>query len=103
MADGMPGMRVLKAVTIGMAVLIVVGTGVLVAVIVHRSNAPAGRGVPAGGPGALSLDEPAGTHIAGIAGAGGRLAVQLQGGGGDRVVLVDPASGVVTGRIVLAR
>jgi len=32
-----------------------------------------------------------------------RLAVQLQGGGADRVVLVDPDSGAVAGRITLGR
>ena len=94
------GLRALTAVTIGMAVLIVVGTGVLIAVIVHRStslpSAPSG-------PVALQLDEPPGTRIAGIAGAGNRLAVQLQGGGLDRVVLVDPRSGAVTGRITVGR
>jgi hypothetical protein len=47
------------------------------------------------------LDEPAGTRIAGIASAGDRLAVRLQGGGSDRVVLVDPRTGAVAGRIGL--
>ena len=32
-----------------------------------------------------------------------RLAIQLQGGGADRVVLIDPATGAVTGRISLVR
>jgi Family of unknown function (DUF6476) len=98
-------MRVLKVLTIVMGVMIVTGTGVLVAVIAHRVSSPASSGTPAaGGAGlALMLDEPAGTHIAGIAAAGDRLAVQLQGGGADRVVLVDPRSGAVAGRITLAR
>ncbi len=47
------------------------------------------------------LDEPAGTRIAGIAAVGDRLAVQLQGGGADRVVLLDPHTGAVVGRIGL--
>ncbi len=91
------GMRALTAVTIFMGVLIVVGTGALIAVIVHRSTAPA----PPPGPLALHLAEPAGTQIAAIASAGDRLAVELKGGGPDRVVLVDPHSGTVTGQITL--
>jgi hypothetical protein len=56
-------------------------------------------------PAAMSamLDEPEGTHIAGIAAVRDRLAVQLQGGGADRVVLIDPSTGMVSGRIMLAR
>ena len=97
------GLRALKVVTIVMAVMIVVGTGVLIAVIVHRSTSlPAVPPAPSG-PVALRLNEPPGTRIAAIAGTGDRLAVQLQGGGADRVVLVDPRSGVETGRIMLGR
>ena len=98
-------MRVLKVLTIVMGVMIVVGTGVLVAVIAHRIASPApGRSPVAGqAPLAQVLDEPAGTRIAGIAAVGDRLAVQLQGGGADRVVLVDARSGEVVGRITLAR
>jgi hypothetical protein len=104
-------MRALTVVTIVMGVMILAGTGVLVAVIAHRmvSPAPSGASFPSGAsaageaPVSLTLDEPAGAHIAGIAAAGDRLAVQLQGGGSDRVVLVDPRSGAITGRITLAR
>jgi len=99
------GMRALKVLTIVMGVMILAGTGVVVAVIAHRMSAPASGGAPfaGGAPLALLLDEPAGTRIAGIAAVGERLAVQLQGGGADRVVLVDPRSGTVAGRITLAR
>ena len=38
-ADG-AGMRALKVLTVGMAVLIVLGSGALVAVIVHRMAPP---------------------------------------------------------------
>jgi hypothetical protein len=93
-------MRVLKAVTIGMGVLILIGTTVVIVTIARRMAAPSAHHMAEI---ALHLDEPAGTRIAGIAGAGGRLAVLLQGGGADRVVLVDPDSGAVTGRITLGR
>ena len=93
-------MRALKALTIGMAVLIVVGWGALVAVIVHRMSVAPPVAVPETL--AMRLDEPAGTRIAGIAVVADRLALQLQGGGPDRVVLVDARSGTVAGRIDLA-
>jgi hypothetical protein len=98
-------MRALKVLTIVMGVMILAGTGVLVAVIAHRIASPAlsGASVSGAAPLALVLDEPAGTRIAGIAATGDRLAVQLLGGGADRVVLVDPRSGAVAGRITLAR
>jgi hypothetical protein len=49
-----------------------------------------------------TLDEPAGTRIVGVAGIGDRLALVLQGGGPDRVVLVDPANGRRLGALALA-
>lgn len=100
-------MRALKIATIGMGVLIVLGTMTLVGIIVHRisSRDTPEAAVTAALPATVSavLDEPEGTHIAGIAAVGDRLAVQLQGGGVDRIVLVDPRSGSVVGRISLAR
>ncbi len=90
-------MRFLKVLTVGMGVLIVLATTVLVVVIARRI----GGGPAPAGPVALVLDEPAGTRILGIAGTADRLAVQLQGGGADRVVLIDPRTGAVTGRIGL--
>ncbi len=91
-------MRALQAAVIVMGVLIVAGVAVLAVTIVHR------LGGPAGGPqAALVLDEPSGTRMAGVSGAGDRLALLLQGGGPDRVVLVDPRSGHVTGRVSLGQ
>jgi len=91
-------MRVLTALTVAMGVLILLGTTVLVVTIVKRSAAPGSA------PGAaLVLDEPAGTKIAGLTAVADRLAIELQGGGADRVVLVDPRSGKIVGRIGLGR
>jgi hypothetical protein len=100
-------MRALKIATIVMGVLIVLGTTGLIIGVVRRAS-PAGPEavLPVSGLPAIAssvLDEPAGTHIAGIAAVRERLAVQLQGGGVDRVVLIDPATGAVAGRISLAR
>jgi hypothetical protein len=88
-------MRFLKIITIAMAVLIVVGTTVLLVVIARRIGAPAMPSV------AVLLDEPAGTRIAGIGSVGDRLAVRLEGGGADRVVLLDARTGAIAGRIGL--
>jgi hypothetical protein len=48
------------------------------------------------------LEEPEGTRIAGIAAAQDRIAVQLRGGGPDRVVLVDPRALAPAGSVRLA-
>jgi hypothetical protein len=89
-------MRVLTALTVGMGVLILIGTTVLIVTIVKRSAAPQS------GPGpVVVLNEPAGTKIAGLTAVDDRLAVELQGGGADRVVLIDPRSGRIVGRIDL--
>jgi hypothetical protein len=95
-------MQALKIVVVVMAVLIVLGTAGVVTVIVRRSAATAPVVAPAP-PISLALEEPEGTRIAGIAALHDRLAVQLQGGGVDRIVLVDPLTGAVAGRIALAR
>jgi hypothetical protein len=108
------GMRALKIATIVMAVLIVIGTTTLIITIVRRASAPAPAltsPVPdsptaaAPWPASLAavLDEPAGTRIAEMVAVRDRLAIRLQGGGPDRVVLIDLATGAVAGRISLVR
>jgi hypothetical protein len=95
------GMRALKIATIVMGALIVLGTAVILTTIVRRTIVG-----PAGAPEkayTAMLDEPAGTTIAGITSVRDRLAVQLRGGGVDRVLLIDSGSGMVVGRISLAR
>ncbi len=97
------GMRALKITTIVMGVLIVIGTTALIITVARR--APVASSTVAGWPASLAavLDEPAGTRIAGIVAVRDRLAVRLEGGGADRVLLIDPATGTVAGRISLAR
>jgi len=90
-------MRALLVVTVVMGVMILAGTTVLVVVIFHRATAPTASALMA-----LVLDQPAGTRIVGIAATQDRLALQLQGGGADRVVLVDPRADTITGQITLA-
>jgi hypothetical protein len=95
------GMRAVKIATIVMGVLILLGTTVILVTIVKRTvSGPAGLPEKAF---AAVLDEPAGTEIAGIAAVRDRLAVQLHGGGVDRVLLIDPVSGAVVGRVSLTR
>lgn len=117
-------MAALKALVIGMGVLIVAGTVTLVVLLVQRSGggAPPGRGAhvatelraaaggaegrPIGGapqlrPFNVVLGEPAGSRVAGIAAAGGALAIWVVRPDGERVVLVDPATGLTTGEIRL--
>ena len=89
-------MRAMMAAVIGMGVLIVLGVAVLAVTVVRRlSVAPMTT--------AAVLAEPDGTHMASLAPAGDRLAVLLQGGGPDRILLLDPHTGQVLGRVGLAR
>ena len=94
-------MRAVKIAVAVMSMLIVVGTTVLVVTVINRMATPAAIVVV--GTTAAVMDEPAGTAITGIATAGDRLAVQLRGGGPDRVVFVDPRTATVAGRISLAK
>ena len=104
-------MRTLKVATIVMGVLLVVGTLGLAVALMRRNTAavppaaavtaPALAVSPGGGGLAATLTEPEGTHIAAMMAIADRLAVQLQGGGADRIVLIDPRTGAVTGRISL--
>ncbi|WP_019013081.1 DUF6476 family protein [Elioraea tepidiphila] len=88
-------MRALKAAVIIMGVLIVAGTVVVAVTIANRLG---NRPPP---PAVSGLGEPAGSRILGIAATGDRLAVHVTGGGADdRIVIVDPASHRVLGRLV---
>lgn len=88
-------MRVLKAAVVIMGVLIVAGTVLLTVTIANRLG---GRSAP---PALAGLGEPEGSRIVAIAPAGERLAVLVTGGGrADRVVIVDPATHRVLGRLV---
>jgi hypothetical protein len=97
------GMRALKVAVIVMGVLIVAGTMALVIGIARRSSTPVASSAALPASVSAVLDEPAGTRIAGIVALRDRLAVQLQGGGVDRVVLIDAATGTIAGRVSLAR
>lgn len=91
-------MAALKVAVIVMGLLIVAGVTVIVLTLVQRISAPVVAPLAQ-----ATLDEPAGTRIAGVATASDRLAVQLQGGGPDRVVVMDLRTGRVVARARLAR
>jgi Family of unknown function (DUF6476) len=90
-------MRMLKLAVVVMAVLIVLGVTTIAVVITKRLSTASGP------PMAATLDEPAGTRIVGISVTSDRLALQLQGGGPDRVLVLEQSSGRVVGRAALAR
>jgi hypothetical protein len=90
--------RALKILVVVMGVLIVGGTVTLVAVIVQRAGNVAGS-VRLD----LALDQPEGTHIAGIAAAEGVLGVWVTRPDGDRVLLVDARRGRLAGEIRIGR
>ena len=75
-------MGALKALVVGMGVLIVAGTVTLVVLLIQR----AGGGARTADVAALL---PAGNRIMGIAGVEGRLAVWVEGPEGSRVLLLD--------------
>ena len=89
-------MKAMVGVVVAMGVLIVLGVATLAITVVHRLSVPPMQA-------ALALDEPAGTRMLGLGSAGDRLAILLQGGGPDRILLLDPRSGQVVGRVGLAR
>ena len=92
-------MRGLKIAVTVMSLLIVLGVLVIAVTIVRRVAGPRPEAMAQ----SVLLDEPAGTRIATITALPDRLAVLLQGGGTDRVLLLDAHTGQVLGRVALAR
>ncbi len=93
-------MQALKALVVVMGVLIIAGLAVIVATIVSRATHSGALITPGA---AVLLDEPDGTHVGETALANGALALTLVGGGPDRVVVVDLASGRVLRRVSVSK
>ena len=93
-------MRALKFAVIAMGVLIIGATIALVVLVVQRVSGPGGAAASAV---SAVLDEPPGTRIASAAASNDWMVLQLQGGGVDRVVVLDPRSGRVLSRVALSR
>jgi hypothetical protein len=94
-------LRGLKALVGVLGVLVILGTALVIGIVIHRLYDKPAAAAPAAIPG-LSLALPAapsllghGEHISGIAGAGEELAIWVSGPAGDRVLLLDPATGKV--------
>ena len=100
-------LRGLKALVGILGVLIVLGTALVIGVIIHRIYAKqpapsmAAATAPAVVPGAtaalpaMANRLPAGDYIKAIAAAGADVAIWVGGPDGDRVLLVNPATGSI--------
>ncbi len=101
------GMGTLKWAVIVMGVLILLGTTAMIVVLFKRASGTAptatARALAPGMAFRTMLDEPEGTAIVSVTASSDRLVVQLRGGGADRVIVVDPVSGAILGRIVPGR
>jgi hypothetical protein len=87
----------LKALVIGMGVLIVAGTVTLAVLLVQRLGASPGGGTPV----ALALGEPEGSRIGGIAATERAIAVWVVRPDGERVILLDPSGARRIGEVRL--
>jgi hypothetical protein len=109
-------MRVLIALTVFMGVLILAGLAVIIATIVHRLSAPKQQAVIAGpavsGPAASGLTVPGhaaiavpdGATLGSMAAVGNRLVLHMVTPGmQDRLITLDPTTGVVLETIDLVR
>jgi len=90
-------MQALKVLVVVMGVMIVGGVATLAVLLAKRMT------VPSATLGSIMLDEPAGTRIVAAVPGGEHIVLQLQGGGPDRVAVVEARTGRVVGRIGLAK
>ena len=95
-------MRGLKWAVGIMGVLIVAGTVTLLTLLAMRAT---GGSVGTPAMAQVLLEEPIGTRLtsASLSAAGDRLLVRLEGGGPDRVAVVDLRTGRTVSRIALTR
>jgi hypothetical protein len=94
-------LRGLKALVGILGALVVLGTALVIGVVIHRmydKPAAAAPGIIPGVSDAAPNVLGQGEHIAAVAGAGGAFAIWVTGPAGDRVLLLDPA----TGRLAVA-
>jgi hypothetical protein len=95
-------MKALKALVIGMALLIVVGIG-LVGYGLMRGKQPAKPLVMVHGSDSFDvhLAVPPGAKLEQMATAGDRIVLRFSGPEGDKLLLVDPLTGELAGTIAL--
>ncbi len=84
-------MRGLKALVIGMAVLIVIGLGVVAATIATRFSAPDKPPAP---PYEATVRIPSGAHVLGSSTGDGKILVRIVlSGGATQILVLDAATG----------
>ena len=95
-------MRALKWAVGIMGVLIVAGTVTLLTLLALRTT---GGSTGASAVAQVLLDEPIGTRLtsASLSAASDRVLVRLEGGGPDRLAIVDLRTGRVLSRVALTR
>ncbi len=102
--------RGLKALVIGMGVLIIIGTAVVIGVIIHRLYAastalkpePSPIAAPATAAFHTRLPAPTGSTIKSVTATNNRLAVGISTPQGGKIILINPRTGAITGTIALA-
>jgi hypothetical protein len=97
-------MRAVKTIVIVMSVVLVAGFGLLIFGLTqnwHRATEPAAPVVTAGSLrawGSVGLGQPPGSKVVGMTASGNLVVLHLTlPDGNDRIVVVDPARGAVTG------
>ena len=88
-------MRALKALVIIMGILIVVGVVVLVVTLLDRSGMAARRGAP------YATEAAVGWGVIDMTASGDRLVVRHRAGSGERLTILDLATGRTVGTIEL--
>ncbi len=105
MAGETQDLRFLKALVIGLGVLVAIGTllvaGVVVTRIYEASSRQSPEGISITGSYNVPLQVPAGSKILGIAATRDRLGVWVNKGDTNTIIIVNPKSGKVAGRILL--
>jgi hypothetical protein len=104
-------MKALKILVIAMTLAMVAGLGLLGWGLMEKgrkiASGPATAPVTAAAPTIAVFDTvtvplPAGAHVEQMSVAGDRVVLRITGGGGERVVVLDPLAGRIAGTFVLA-
>lgn len=117
--SGTQSLRGLKTLVIVLGILVVLGTALVIGVVVKRmmvstggpaeqtvgqaASRPSGFEAPGEKPFATKLPGATGSHIAGITGAGGMVAIWVADDAGGRVIFVNPRDGRIAGSATLGR
>lgn len=99
------GMKAIKALVAFMGVLLVAGLALLGWGLYSQAGKMATKSKPGGSAaadfGAVAVPLPAGARVEQVLVAGERVVLRVLGTGPDRLVVLDPAAGVVAGSFVM--